>query len=190
MEFLAREYLDSQPRRNELTPNLGLRGRLRRFLNVKKTFDRKQIDQLFDEVTYRLSILHQADDVTRDMGLQVDNIFNFCIESWKPTYLQRQLLRLLHERRILDEPHSAGWPYPRPWHFLSLALVESGLEWDQIEEKVALSASIFKAKRSRQVSFTPYGQRVIVDHEVISHRKAFMQAMRKLGHRVKEGFSH
>lgn len=91
LEFLTREYLDSYPGRNELAPNLGLHGRLRRILNRKQNFDGEQIDWLFNEVTYRLSILHQADDVTRDMGLQVDSIFNFCIETWNSTYLQRQL---------------------------------------------------------------------------------------------------
>jgi hypothetical protein len=90
--------------------------------------------------------------------------------------LQDRILGLLHERRVLDEPHSSGWPYPKLWHFLLIALVESGLEWDQIEEKVALAASI-KAKRSRRISFTSHGQRprVMADHEVISYRKAFMQ---------------
>jgi hypothetical protein len=91
LEFRAREYLASYPGLDELAPNVSLHGRLRRLIAGTQKFTPDQIDSLFSAVTYRLSVLHQADEITQDMNLNMGSIFNFCVEIWKPSSEQSKL---------------------------------------------------------------------------------------------------
>ncbi|KAL1964885.1 hypothetical protein VTN77DRAFT_6238 [Rasamsonia byssochlamydoides] len=203
LKDLARGYLASNPGLDELAPNLALHQKLRAIRDGTKEFDAEGIDWLYNCVTNRLGAMHEADDVRERMGLKFPSIFEFNVECWYQNERQQakaeeaakqaarqelrsQVLGLLRTQSVLDEPIAgAGFSYSKPWHYLAIALVESGLDWEKIQEKVAIAAAE-RVTRSRSIFHVWRGQRVVEDEDVVSHRKAFLQAMKDLGRRVHE----
>ncbi|KAL1964250.1 hypothetical protein VTN77DRAFT_7208 [Rasamsonia byssochlamydoides] len=128
LKFLAKEYLTSYPGLDELAPNLALHQELRALLGGTENFNAEQLERLYNCVSYRLSALHEADEVRQHVGLQFAGIFDYRVEDWRPTQCQRELqsrvLHLLRTQRVLDKPlPGSGWSYPKPWHYLAIALV-------------------------------------------------------------------
>ncbi|KAL1963675.1 hypothetical protein VTN77DRAFT_7879 [Rasamsonia byssochlamydoides] len=142
--------------------------------------------------------MHQADEVRRNMGIQFPSIFGFDVDKWKLDESARvragkpdrhelysRVLGLLRTKKVLAQPVGGGLYYTKPWYYLGIALTESGMDWNEIQSKVAMAAServawyqsIYRAWR---------GRRVVEDKDVMSRRKAFMKAMKDLGWKVKE----
>jgi hypothetical protein len=73
------------------------------------------------------------------MNLNMGSIFNFCIETWKPSSeqseLRNQITMQVQKSRLFNDHIEAGWTYLKPLKFLSIALVESGLDWNEINKR-------------------------------------------------------
>jgi hypothetical protein len=189
---LGRLYLASYPGPNHASPNIGYHAQLRSLIDGTDSVP-VHIDNLFNVVTYRLSILHQADEVARYLGLSIGSVFDYCVENWKVSYEKRairdRIFRLLVERRVFELPlQHEGYAYTKPFRFLAIALAESGLEWHEIEQKVRRAVEL-RSRRSRFLSHLWGGQRIIEDKGVLSYKRAFINAMKALGHRMKPSLS-
>jgi hypothetical protein len=68
--------------------------------------------------------------------------------------------------------------------FLSIALVESGLDWNEINQKITHAVEI-KVRRSGLVSGTPPGQQAVTDQQVMGRRRAFIAAMKEVSKATK-----
>jgi hypothetical protein len=215
VEFLARVYFASYPGSDQWAANVALHHRLRQTLGNTDKFDADGIDTLYNSITYRLSAMRDADEVRRNMGLQFSSIFEFSVDKWKldesarvragkpdRKELYSRVLRLLLAKGVTVGPVGADLFYTKPWYYLGIALIESGMDWNEIQSKVAMAASGMSEKVPLQVwSLTAgaekrawyqsiyrawRGRQVVEDKDVMSHRKAFMHAMKDLGRKVKE----
>jgi hypothetical protein len=180
-------YLASYPGPNNAAPNLAYHAQLRSLISGTESVS-VHIDNLFNIATYRLSTLYRADEVAKSTGLSIGSVFDYYIENWKASYEQRAMrdrfFRLLVDRRVLELPlPHEGHAYIKPFRFLAIALVESGLEWSEIEQEVR-GAVEFRSRRSRLLSRLWGGQHIVEDKGVVSHRRAFIKAMKALGRKV------
>ncbi|KAL2218376.1 hypothetical protein M432DRAFT_631996 [Thermoascus aurantiacus ATCC 26904] len=131
VRILARRYFASYPGLDEWAANLSLHQRLKKILGNTDDFDAKEIDRLYNCITYRLGAMHEADEVRRNMGIQFPSIFGFDVDKWK----------LDESARVLEQPVGGGLYYTKPWYYLGIALTESGMDWNEIQSKVAMAAS-------------------------------------------------
>lgn len=83
VKILARGYFASYPGLDEWAANLSLHHRLKKILGGSDDFDAKEIDRLYNCITYRLGAMHEADEVRRNMGVQFPSIFEFDVDKWK-----------------------------------------------------------------------------------------------------------
>ena len=109
-----------------------------------------------------------------NLGLELLTAPPFAL-NFGPVWITMQL----QKSRLFDNPIEAGWTYSKPLKFLSIALVESGLDWNEINKKITDAVEI-KARRSGLVSGTPPGQQAVTDQQVISRRRAFIGTMKEV----------
>jgi hypothetical protein len=121
------------------------------------------------------------------MGVATTNAFNFSVEHWKglpkEQELRSQAWQYLIDNQVLDPPVSAGLFYSKPRHSLSISLATSGLDWEGVQEKVALAINL-RAERSNAVYSQWRGSQIAMDGEVVSRQQVFLQSMKNLGYRV------
>ncbi|KAJ9269632.1 hypothetical protein DTO212C5_4243 [Paecilomyces variotii] len=199
LRVAASGYLSSYPGRDNLAGNVGLHGHLRRFLRNHNDFDSKKIDRLFNQVAYRIAAMHEANELRKHMGIQFPSIFEFSVENWNREESARRrtgesssrdelysrVLRLLATTDVLARPIGCGHYYTKPWYYLGIAIIDTGMDWSEIQTKLATAVSKREA-RNRNIYHAWRGRRVAMDKDVISHRQAFIKAMKDMGRKVKE----
>jgi hypothetical protein len=82
---LARTYLSSLPGWDEKSPNVAFHAQLRDFLEWKReerALGKDLIDILYDQLTYRLDSMREADRLREQMGLIFADISTFNTDVW------------------------------------------------------------------------------------------------------------
>ncbi|KAL1964442.1 hypothetical protein VTN77DRAFT_7000 [Rasamsonia byssochlamydoides] len=198
VKSLGRGYLASFPGLDELASNGVLHRRLRRMFEKNEECEADYAEKMYDQLTYRLSLMHEADAIKDRMGLEFESIFKYDVESWIGAECKKaevgdgqnwsrcnEIDSLIGKKKIFDPPvGAAGPPYSKPYDYIAIAFVESGLEWEQIEHRITL-AGADKEKRSKLIFRSFRGKKVVDDEEIISHRRALVDAMNSLPKRVR-----
>lgn len=126
------------------------------------------------------------------MKIDFPSIFEVDINSWEALNwsgctdqeilekraLYQKLHDLIRDKPLITRPIGGGLRYIKPVHYLSLALTESGLGWQEVESRVNYACSqkknwyhsIYRAWR---------GKRVLENEEVISRRRALMETVKR-----------
>jgi hypothetical protein len=136
---LARTYLSSLPGWDEKSPNVAFHAQLRDFLEWKReerALGKDLIDILYDQLTYRLDSMREADRLREQMGLIFADISTFNTDVWILNCNQagKEQTRSFYYRvldltgnRVFHGPMGrAGYPYRKPKEYLAITLVESG----------------------------------------------------------------
>jgi hypothetical protein len=150
----ASEYLSSKPGRDNLSPNIALHSKLRRFLSGEPDLDYKQTWRLLKIVLYRLAQLQKADRYTQIMGLEMPSIMIFDIEEWErenmhtkgqdselqDTAVNAYLWKVQREAQLFDSVRRGqGYHYyGKPIHYLAIALVENCRNFEEVKTKVSM----------------------------------------------------
>ncbi|KAB8227606.1 uncharacterized protein BDW43DRAFT_316659 [Aspergillus alliaceus] len=148
LEFLAREYFAAKPGFDNAGPNIALHNRLRGILRGDYNLSEDQISLTFDYVTSRLGQMHEAEYLRAQMRLDFPSIFDVDIYEWKVANWytaedreikddrERRTFRYMVKGHVVTHPIGRGVPYTKPMQYLTLALAESGLQWEEIENRV------------------------------------------------------
>lgn len=142
LQHRAKEYLSSHPGPDNLSLKLSLHQRLRGFLNGTRQFTDEQIQQLLDTVIYRLTTLQEADEYVEVLGIEMPSSKVYAVEMWQPNEQESQdrdkALRYPRQVRLFDRPPPGlGLQYPKPFHFLAVALVQLGRGFEGVVERVS-----------------------------------------------------
>lgn len=187
LQCLATEYFASHPGRDEFASNIGLHNNLKAVLKGA-TYPKNKLDDLRDTVAYRLGAMHEAEYLREQAGIRYVSIFktdNFweLMEHRNNGTLYGRTFSLLLEREILTPSVGIRLFYPKPIQYLAVALVSSSTCWENIEAKVQLMAS--KKKQWYRWVYKAYlGNLIAHDDGVMSHRNAFVEALKKVAHHV------
>lgn len=142
LRHLGRVYLDSFPGLDEAGPNGSLHRVLRKFLSTDK-LDSWQIDKRSDQLLYRLDVMREADKMRRHMNLKFPSIFETDVEKWRTEHsgnyelhdMEGRLLNMIRSKGLFDSPIGAARPgYSKPYRYLAIVLIESGIQVDEIEK--------------------------------------------------------
>lgn len=87
---------------------------------------------------------------------------------------------ILREKRLLTQPVGGEWFYTKSLNYLCIAFIESGLEWQEIENQIA-NAFVQKRDRYQSIYKAWRGKQVVEDEGVIKHYQVFMERARELG---------
>jgi hypothetical protein len=192
VRYQARRYLSSFPGPDNYASNIAFHNQLISLLTNKKKFNDSQIERIANSLQYRLSLHDQANDLVQVMGLEMPNINDYEVESWKPSTEQRELKSKvwteLVRKSLLDKPYGphAGWPrYYKPLDYICIALAESRLSWEEMLEKIRI-AEEYTQERANQIVSMHHGDEIIADREVVRNRDAFFKVIKDLGHRVRQ----
>ncbi|KAJ9301518.1 hypothetical protein DTO271G3_1653 [Paecilomyces variotii] len=189
VKYAARFYLNNaNPGLHNYASNIALHGQLMRLLNGKQRFNDEELDEVFEALRYRLDALAQAEELATVMGVanEAFNAYSFNYEHWKFSEEEDKLdalaWRLLIEKRIVDRP-VRGLFWPKPVRFLSVCLVTSGLDYNEIQQRVAIAEG-YKRRQAEAISEL-HGSQITRDEEVIRRRDMLMNKIKSLGHQVR-----
>lgn len=187
LRFFAQEYLAAHPGPDNLAPNIGLHGNLRRFLKGA-TYSKEKLDDLIETTVYRLASMHEADYLREQLGLDCPSIFetgtlDMIHNKFAHSQLFSRTWTLLVDREIITKPSGIRLFYSKPLRYLTLVLVTSTRSWEKIEEWVDIM-TVRKKGWYRFVYKVWLGNRVGSDEArgVMNHAYAAMEAIKKLGH--------
>ncbi|QKX58006.1 uncharacterized protein TRUGW13939_05126 [Talaromyces rugulosus] len=187
VKFWAYTYMKSNPGITEAAPNMSVHGPILQLLHFKKKLSDEQIDCMYRSLEYRLNVMDQANYFAAIMGVKKTNICDFILEGYKLTP-EKQKLRsfatdLIYEKQLLNKPrYDAGLEYLKPMHYLAILLAESGMDTDEIKEKIDYAVKV-KAEGSK-VIVSENGE-VLNDPELVGNAKRFSKVTKDLGYRVK-----
>ncbi|RHZ62718.1 hypothetical protein CDV55_105969 [Aspergillus turcosus] len=199
LQVLAREYFAANPGPDTAGPNIAFHNTLRFILRGKTDFTKEQLSGLFDIVTYRLGSMHEADYLRTQMEIEFPSIFDVDIYSWKKANwsglagqdkakkedFESKILSLIRQRRLLTRPIGGGLSYTKPVNYLALALLESGLPWEEIDNRIK-NASLRKVAWYRSVYKAWRGKGVVRNEAVITRRRAFLETVKRMGWKITE----
>jgi hypothetical protein len=192
VKYAARFYLDNAtPGPHNLASNIAFHNQLMDLLNGAQKFSDEKLDEVFETLRYRLDALAQADDLATTMGVAnvAFNAYSFNREHWKKSEEEDKLYTiawsLLVEKRILDKPVQ-GRPWFKPTYFLCACLATSGLDSNEIQQRVAFAES-YKRRQAEAISAV-HGSQITRDEEVIRRRDMLVNKMKSLGHQVRAVF--
>lgn len=192
VKYAARFYFDNaNPGLHNAASNIALHGQLMRLLNGKQKFSDEELDEIFETLRYRLDALAQADELATIMGVanEAFNTYSFNREHWKRSEEEDKLSslawRLLVDKRIVDKPVKGRF-WPKPTHFLCACLATSGLDYNEIQRRVAIAESY--KRRQAEVISELHGSQITRDEEVIRRRDMLVNKMKSLGHQVRAVF--
>ncbi|KAJ9250293.1 hypothetical protein DTO207G8_6218 [Paecilomyces variotii] len=193
VKYAARFYFDkANPGLHNYASNITLHGQLMRLLNGKEKLDDEELDEIYEALRYRLDALAQAEELATVMGVanEAFDAYSFNYEHWKISEEEDKLdalaWRLLIEKRIVDKP-VRGLFWPKPVRFLSACLATSGLDYNGIQQRVAIAEG-YKRRQAEAISEL-HGSQITRDEEVIRRRDMLMNKIRSLGHQVRAVFS-
>ncbi|BAE59995.1 hypothetical protein BDV35DRAFT_382091 [Aspergillus flavus] len=173
--------------------NIGLHGQLMALLSGREKFSDEELDEMFETLRYRLDALAQADELAMVMGVanETFNAYSYVHETWKQSPEEDKLdffaWRLLVEKELVDRPIE-GHFWPKPVKFLCACLVMSGLDYDEIEQRIEIAES-YKRTQAEAISEL-YGSQIMRDEEVIRGREKLLNKMTSLGRKVRAVFRH
>lgn len=108
LQHQAREYLSSNPGPDNLSKNVAVHYRFRRFLKDPHFLDKGSMTDLLEIVTYRLSVLHQADEYAEIMGINLPSIKECDVHAWHLDREQSQewndVMGRLVSRKLFEKP--------------------------------------------------------------------------------------
>ncbi|QKX55187.1 uncharacterized protein TRUGW13939_02279 [Talaromyces rugulosus] len=192
VKYAARFYLhNANPGQHNLASNIALHGQLMGLLNGTRKFSDGELDDIFETLRYRLDALAQANSLATIMGVANEsfNAYSFNREHWKTSKEQDKLdalaWRLLVDKRIVDKPIE-GRPWYKPIYFLCACLATSGLDSNEIQQRVAIAES-YKRRQAEAISEL-HGSQITRDEEVIRRRDMLVNKMKSLGHQVRAVF--
>lgn len=147
LKLRAYEYMSSKPGWHELGNNVALHNSLTRLLRGQDHPEQDRAERLLDAVLFRLSLLQDADEYRRIMGIDVKSIKEFAIEGWilqthtdEVWERKEKAFDYLKDVRLLDIDHPPPYLYySKPMSYLSIALAESCESWDEIKERVDIA---------------------------------------------------
>ncbi|GAB1199548.1 hypothetical protein APSETT444_008898 [Aspergillus pseudonomiae] len=199
LQVLAREYFAAKPGPDNAGPNVAFHNMLRFILRGRTDFTKEGLSELFDIVTYRLGSMHEADYLRTQMEIEFPSIFDVDIYEWKKAnwsafpaqdraekeHIESKIHRLIYQRRLLTRPIGGGLSYTKPVNYLALALIESGLPWEEIDNRIK-NASLQKVVWYRSVYKAWRGKGVVRNDAVITRRRAFLETVKRMGWKVTE----
>ncbi|KAM5478574.1 hypothetical protein McanCB56680_006265 [Microsporum canis] len=183
----AVEYLSSKPGADNISNNVWIHSRLRRYLQGELQLDEQGTLDLLNLVLYRLSLLQGADEYIQIMGIEAPSIKEFEVDQWKVEWEKKEkrddLFRYILQARLFDPP-MIGLYYSKPAVFLAIALVETCQSRKEAEDKVSLALDAKFLRMENIIAQVP-AEQVIDDAQVTKDGKTFFQEMKKLGHKVR-----
>ncbi|KAE8391174.1 hypothetical protein BDV23DRAFT_182700 [Aspergillus alliaceus] len=199
LQVLAREYFAANPGPDNAGPNVAFHNALRFILSGRTDSAKEELSRLFDIVTYRLGSMHEADYLRTQMEIEFPSIFDVDIYEWKKAnwleftaqdraekeHIQSKIRRLIQQRRLLTHPIGGGLSYTKPINYLALALLESGLPWEEIDNRIK-NASLQKVAWYRSVYKAWRGKGVVKNEAVITRRRAFLETVKRMGWKITE----
>lgn len=137
-------YLSSFPGWDEKGPNVGLHGRVRRLLADVQEFEEEDIDIMYDQLTYRLDAMREAERIRDSLHLDFPTIFTFDSDRWMLDHFGDKEIRHRYDNitsllmnGVFDPPVGDAAPtYTKPRNYLAIALHESLLSQEQIAEGI------------------------------------------------------
>ncbi|KAJ9209573.1 hypothetical protein DTO166G4_8823 [Paecilomyces variotii] len=193
VKYAARFYFDkANPGLHNYASNITLHGQLMRLLNGKEKLDDEELDEIYEALRYRLDALAQAEELATVMGVanEAFDAYSFNWEHWKFSEEEDKLdalaWRLLIEKRIVDKP-VRGLFWPKPVRFLSACLVTSELDYNEIQQRVAIAEG-YKRRQAEAISEL-HGSQITRDEEVIRCRDMLVDKMKSLGYQARAVFS-
>ncbi|KAJ9370079.1 hypothetical protein DTO282E5_5276 [Paecilomyces variotii] len=193
VKYAARFYFyNANPGLHNYASNISLHGELMRLLNSKEKLDDEELDEIYEALRYRLDALAQAEELATVMGVanEAFDAYSFNWEHWKISEEEDKLdalaWRLLIEKRIVDRP-VRGLFWPKPVRFLSACLATSGLDYNEIQQRVAIAEG-YKRRQAEAISEL-HGSQITRDEEVIRCRDILVDKMKSLGYQVRAVFS-
>ncbi|KAE8145101.1 hypothetical protein BDV25DRAFT_144966 [Aspergillus avenaceus] len=184
LQYLAREYFASNPGADNAGPNIGLHNCLRQVLKGA-SYPKEKVQELTDITVYRLGAMHEAEYLKEQIGLKFPSIFDTDTGKKRAKMTSDQLdvktwLLLLHYD-INTTPIGIKRPYSKPLQYLTIALVETCESWEEIERQVKAMAS--KKKTWYRFIYKAWqGSRVAHDEGVKRDQRAFLEAIKRIGH--------
>ncbi|KAJ9204055.1 hypothetical protein DTO021D3_3987 [Paecilomyces variotii] len=193
VKYAARFYFDkANPGLHNYASNITLHGQLMRLLNGKEKLDDEELDEIYEALRYRLDALAQAEELATVMGVanEAFDAYSFNWEHWKISEEEDKLdalaWRLLIEKRRVDRPMK-GLFWPKPVRFLSACLATSGLDYNEIQQRVAIAEG-YKRRQAEAISEL-HGSQITRDEEVIRCRDMLVDKMKSLGYQARAVFS-
>jgi hypothetical protein len=134
---------------------VSLHHRLRSVLSNTDDFDAESLSRIYQTVAHRLGAMCEADELRSNMGIQFRSIFEFDVDQYvsdefararaensgRYFELNNRVLQLMCDNCLLHYPGHGYCSYSKPKKYLSIALIESGMDWNEIEAKVTMAAS-------------------------------------------------
>lgn len=88
LDIRAREYFRAQPGRDSVSSNVSLHGALEQFYRGNLQ-DKEMIQNLLDNVIYRLNLTHDTDEYLNAMGIEFPSCLGYSIEKeYKPNEIK------------------------------------------------------------------------------------------------------
>ncbi|KAJ5225942.1 hypothetical protein N7468_007167 [Penicillium chermesinum] len=187
LQYLAQEYFASNPGADNAAPNIGLHNCLKQVLNGA-SYPKEKVHELTEITAYRLGAMYEADYLREQMGLKFQSIFDMDPEDREhiiKTPLENQLAlktwSLLISRDINTTPIGIRRPYSKPLQYLTLALVDTYKSWEEIEGQVKAMADMKKGWY-QNIYKAWKGHQIANDEGVRRNLRAFLEALKKIGH--------
>ncbi|KAK2759918.1 hypothetical protein FQN54_002653 [Arachnomyces sp. PD_36] len=147
VRYLGQIYLNSFPGLDEAGTNGALHRTLRSLIKDYNTkeLEPEHTDMRLEQVLYRLDAMHEADRMRRHLNLEFPSIFAFDEHEWRAKHTgnkrvydtMSELSTNLASRKLFDPAVCpAGPTYMKPRRYLAVALMESGLQIDEIEDRI------------------------------------------------------
>lgn len=141
LKRLAMEYLESNPGPDEAAKNIALHSRARFLLRGKK-YSNQELERIAGSLRYRLeSIMDQATKYIRRLKLNFPDCREVDIYQCKSNIrsdtkkraMYQEAYNVVLDEKLFDRPEAhEGMPYIKGTEYVRVALVESGLNHQQI----------------------------------------------------------
>lgn len=130
LRLRAKEYLKAKPGHDNRAFNVALHGCLMASFRGDHT-ENDKLESILNRVTYRLGLMHEADDYVAAMEIILPSCIGFSVEDHKPTDHKKtdKAFSYLWAAKLFDRPPQPLRPeFRKPVHFLAIALAKNCAE--------------------------------------------------------------